>query len=128
MKLVPTSTRNLTDLALNYAVARAEKHQSRCEWMLEQKGYHAWQSYEQAWGNPIPDYCADWAAAGPIIERERIDLNATLNQGSDVGEWRAVKGHGPTSRQRYGATPLIAAMRCYVTSIGDTVEVPEDLL
>lgn len=30
---------------------------------------------------------------------------------------------------RYGPTPLIAAMRCYVASkLGDEVEIPEELL
>jgi hypothetical protein len=132
MKLVPTPTRTLTGLALNYAVARAEKHQSRCEWMLEQKGYHAWQSYERAWGNPIPDYCGDPAAAYPIILRERIDTTYDhdwLYDGEDPDDngdrWYAEKGDAWTC----GPDPLIAAMRCFcLAHYGDTVEVPEELL
>ena len=117
-----TSTNTLTGLALNYAVAKAEKHQSRCEWMLEQKGHRAWQSYEQAWGNPIPDYCGDWSAAGPIIEREGISWHC-----GNKSSWHAY-AYGSADNFN-GTTPLIAAMRTYVTSkLGDTVEVPEELL
>lgn len=59
----------------------------------------------------------DWAQAGPIIERERI---AIFPHGK---QWSASMGNnaGPPrselSRNEpdfIGATPLIAAMRCYV--------------
>jgi len=70
----------------------------------------------------------DWSQAGPIIERERIDVmselgtdpswSAYVNNNTDAGI-PLFDGHGPT--------PLIAAMRCYVASkLGDEVEIPED--
>jgi hypothetical protein len=49
----------------------------------------------------------DWAQAGPIIEREKI---AVFPNG---GNWHAVLDSAPELKQS-GATPLIAAMRCYV--------------
>lgn len=85
-----------------------------------------------------------WAQGGPIIEREGIALRRHSS-----GTWYATlhlgDGKNPTwARYNYlttplgqepalllfdGPTPLIAAMRCYVASrLGDTVEVPEELL
>lgn len=42
-------TSEATPLQINYLVAKCEKHESRCPWILEQQGYAAWQSYERAW-------------------------------------------------------------------------------
>jgi hypothetical protein len=61
----------------------------------------------------------DWAQGGPIIEREKIELewdgNYWLAQIRADDEW-------------YGPTPLIAAMRCYVASkLGDEVDAPKEL-
>lgn len=61
----------------------------------------------------------NWAQGGPIIEREKITLEWT---GED---WMAYIRH---DEEFFGPTPLIAAMRCYVTSkLGDEVEVPDEL-
>ena len=69
----------------------------------------------------MPDI--DWAAGGPIIEREMIDIGAYRNA------WRAARYVGTAPTYGYGPTPLIAAMRCYVASkLGDEVEIPEELL
>jgi len=68
----------------------------------------------------------DWNVAGPIIEREGIEIYPL---GAANGEWgaRKVDGEGDLIRF-YGDTPLIAAMRCYVASkLGDEVEIPEEL-
>jgi hypothetical protein len=67
----------------------------------------------------------DWELAGPIIERERIDLD----QGS---EWVTAMIHDDLGDDNFseiavgvGPTPLIAAMRAYVASkFGETVELP----
>ena len=64
-------------------------------------------------------YSIDWYAAGPIIEREGINL---WTEGYD---WEATQ-YGKW--QEWGPTPLIAAMRCYVgTKLGNEVEIPETL-
>ena len=68
------------------------------------------------------NYSTSWSQGGPIIEREKICPDFLLN-----GQWLAVSRI--TEKQGYGPTPLIAAMRCYVASkLGDTVDIPEELL
>jgi hypothetical protein len=64
----------------------------------------------------------DWALGGAIIEREGMQLwkggtwCASLDQSFNPPEFET------------GATPLIAAMRCYVASkLGDEVQLPEEL-
>ncbi len=60
----------------------------------------------------------DWSQGGPIIERESIYLMKV-----GITQWRADCGPAVT-----GPTPLIAAMRAFVTSeLGDAVEIPEEL-
>lgn len=116
-----TATSTLTGAALDWAVAKLEKHRidvHKSKHYTELRSLDLTQVHDDNWilWNPSDD----WAQGGPIIERERIEL--VFN-----GEgWDALqKGqHIPHE----GATPLIAAMRCYVASkLGDTVFVPTDL-
>ena len=75
-------------------------------------------------GEPMSkgDYSTDWALAGPIIEREKIELNLF---GSG---WMATRTDGPAVSEEIGPTPLVAAMRCYVASkLGDELEIPDEL-
>jgi hypothetical protein len=68
-------------------------------------------------------YSTNWAQGGPIIERGKIQLSAGA-----VGIWGAFIEHSTKDFLYHGPTPLIAAMRCYVTSkLGDEVEIPEEL-
>jgi hypothetical protein len=62
-------------------------------------------------------YSTDWAHGGPIIERERIDIEYGGNSGEDFN-WRAFAptGSGATLVAMYGTTPLMAAMRAYVAA------------
>lgn len=63
----------------------------------------------------------DWAQGGPIIDREKLALSQW--PGSPYAHVPNKSQHG-----QYGATPLIAAMRCYVASkLGDDVPVPAEL-
>lgn len=63
----------------------------------------------------------DWNVCGPIIEREV----ESLYEHKPLECWAAKSKQGDL---RYGPTPLIAAMRCYVASkLGDTVQIPEEL-
>lgn len=67
-------------------------------------------------------YSTNWVQGGPVIEREGI----SLTQFSDYPQWTAKH---PSSIDMNGETPLIAAMRAYVSSkLGSEVEVPEELL
>ncbi len=68
-----------------------------------------------------------WAQGGPIIEREGINLD---NYGKNPrwSAWTPAPERESGEAQAYGPTPLIAAMRCYVTSkLGSEVEIPEEL-
>ena len=119
-------TYELLGPSLDYVVAKIEEHQWRYPWMLEKDGYAAWVSAESGWGNPHPGYSTDWAAGGPIIEREQIGFALPVPEESYwVAFWRLT----PTRfRQGTGTTPLSAAMRCYVAfKLGDEVEVPDAL-
>jgi hypothetical protein len=63
------------------------------------------------------NYSGDWSYGGPIIERERIEL-----EHDGFKWWARIKADEDFS----GSTPLIAAMRCYVAaSWGD--DVPAEL-
>ena len=109
MKTIKVS--ELTGAALDWAVAKCE-------------GMTIWEKTPAAmWAGYAPS--ADWSQGGPIMEREAI----TVSQGSPVLglEWMACD-RGSSCIQ-HGSTYLIAALRCYVASkLGDTVEIPEELL
>ena len=76
----------------------------------------------------------DWSQGGPIIERERITLDfycspnesrAALGYAEYDDEGEYVEG---SDHEQTGPTPLIAAMRCFVTSkLGDEIDIPEEL-
>lgn len=67
----------------------------------------------------------NWAQAGPIIEREKLDVCTT----PDNALWRVVDHSRKSPPVYYDKAPLIAAMRCYVASkLGDTVDVPDELI
>ena len=70
---------------------------------------------------PIPNYCADWSKAGPIIERERIYLREAIN-----GSGRAIASCANTDLFAEHSNMLVAAMACYVlATFGDVVEIPK---
>lgn len=74
---------------------------------------------EYVWWKPS----TDWSQGGPIIEREKIDVeNIEYLQGEPWGASTA------TCNQA-GPTPLIAAMRCHVASkLGAEIDIPKELL
>lgn len=74
--------------------------------------------------DPDIQYSSKWDAGGPIIDREKIRTQPSLDA-PDI--WLAQQGFG-TGKYCYGPTLLIAAMRCFVASkLGDDVEIPEEL-
>jgi hypothetical protein len=97
-------TDELDGIALDWAVAKCEKPEwlgNQAEVYVLKAGFHP---------------STDWAQGGQIIERERIEIVP-----NDM--WDAYKEgqHVPNT----GATPLVAAMRCYVASkLGDEINVP----
>ena len=98
-------TQDLTGAALDLAVARA------------------WYGYEYKMPTPFFNPSVEWNQGGPIIERERIDIeHDPANK-----EWSACWFGSDEYRGAIGPTPLIAAMRCYVASrLGDEVDVPKE--
>ena len=126
----------LTGTALDYAVAKCEET--------------AWEKYDEALYNnkPTPprpsEYLRDytfhpdkfnpstnWLQGGPIIEREKIVFNT-----ENGTPWRArfgrprltFDGKATNYHHEEGPTPLIAAMRCYVSSkYGEEIEIPDEL-
>ena len=107
------NTSELTNLALNWAVAK-------CEGVVNGDALDTGFILE---GGYTPS--TDWAQGGPIIEREGIAVQpewvATLAyENDDDAKTQYSEAEGPT--------PLIAAMRCYVAArLGDTVDVPPEL-
>jgi hypothetical protein len=101
-------TDNLTDHALDWAVAK-------CEGFTDEVERSGW-AWHPSWYNPS----TDWQEGGPIIEREKITLEWT---GED---WM---GYIWYDNEYFAPTPLIAAMRCYVASkLGEEVEIPDELI
>lgn len=128
-----TEASKLTGAALDWAVARLE--------FPEHLGYDL-----EVWVTPLPcddpeDFkyqpSTDWSQGGPIIERE--DINVTRFTRSEITEYGAevyrkdgwtacttTTAYWMTPKRTYGPTPLIAAMRCYVTSkLGEFIDIPE---
>jgi len=106
-------TNELTGAALDWAV-------QQCEGKRKDIDFVWW------WDDYAPS--TDWAQGGPIIEREVIVLThpkhdcwtATAQDSTDLDT---------PLYQEDGATPLIAAMRCYVASkLGEEVDVPAALM
>ena len=63
----------------------------------------------------------NWGWIGPIIEREGISIYRMTS------DWSAT--YNPSGATQDGPTPLIAAIRCYVSScLGSECKVPDELL
>jgi len=106
-------TAELSGAALDWAVAK-------CEGFGDSPRFMEIFMYQQSRGMGYC-YCTDWAKGGAIIEREGIDLKRITDALWDA-HMRNVNFYED------GSTPLIAAMRCYVSSkLGDEVELPEEL-
>lgn len=108
-------TSDLTGPALDWAVAKAEVQEPVGSFL---DGVVAHPDYNKFYPS------TNWLQGGPIIERERISISTEENGWSAnicAPRYGLSLGFGPT--------PLIAAMRCYVASkLGDTVDIPEELL
>ena len=123
-------TLELTGAALNWAVAKCE-------------GITDWDSVDLVFRDD--EFCwfepsANWAQGGPIIERESIFVLREQSGFKGRRLWAATSGQNKAiglnedsiklyrNKFYFGATPLIAAMRCYVASkLGDQVDVPDEL-
>jgi hypothetical protein len=102
----------LQGAALDWAVAKCEGMVPNTPFIASNKEY----TFKPS---------TDWAQGGPIIEREKLCITASVE-----GDWTAFCVSDEMDMQWIcrGPTPLIAAMRCYVASqMGDEIELPEEL-
>lgn len=72
----------------------------------------------------------NWAQGGAIIEREEISVSREFASNRvEWAAWTPAPIRDDAEAFGYGATPLVAAMRCYVASkLGDEVQIPEELI
>lgn len=118
-------TADLIDLALNWAVAKAEGHVKDLDEGVDVMGL----TLEQWHYSPS----TDWRQGGPIMEKMKIGLSYFKGDTLDKKPFVVAAistDYGPEgSLWMAGPTPLIAAMRCYVASkLGNEVDIPEELL
>lgn len=145
-------TSELTDAALDWAVAKCEGYELR---KVSGKGASQFDGYyiplqhgghsevilnspatrrelASCDGNPFfasQRYWSpstNWAQGGPVIERKKITLS--FNHDFQIWEANIVNKAGDDFFVGHGPTPLIAAMRCYVASeLGDEIDIPDEL-
>ena len=121
-------TSELTGVTLDWAVANALEVQV---WVGDGPALFLDKHYPFC-NSTLGDFwvpSTDWAQGGPIIESEWIRVEPWPNESGENFRWAATYFDAPLVIVRYGPTPLIAAMRCYVASkLGDDVDIPEELL
>jgi len=130
MKLL---TKHLEGNALNYAVAIATgipaeeiklpayKGDGLWRWLRDEDGYLDGRYMT----GPNLLFSTMWKSGGPILEQEGIGIRQ-IQDDSWIAHERGMYVYTDDHR---GATPLIAAMRCFVfTKLGQEVEIPEQLL
>lgn len=86
------------------------------------------------WGNfSTVTPSTSWQQGGPIIERENITVQTDPTD-TEHERWSAFHREmlftdDGSDFWRNGPTPLIAAMRCFVSSkLGNEVDIPEELI
>jgi len=116
----------------------SEATPQQLDWLVEKCEYDA-MPFVKAWvkerhlaGDVFTQASTDWSQGGPIIEREGLGLWYSANVVDENGTFLRDAGwYCETAGGTFavvGPTPLIAAMRCYVTSkLGDEVDVPKVL-
>ena len=106
-----------SDVVLDYMVALCDQP----DWTEEDA--HFWVQDDECRYHPS----SNWYQGGPIIEKEKISVEIKPH-----GYWMGSFQYNYADDKEFltlGPTPLVAAMRCFVTSkLGDEVEVPEELL
>ena len=113
-------TSELTGAALDWAVVKCEGIER-----IDQLG-GAWiEDPSDPYFNIRYQPSTDWSQGGPIMEREKLDFEwVAADRCRAKYEWL-----DEPFAEGFGPTPLIAAMRCYVTiKLGDEVDVPEEIL
>lgn len=113
-------TSKLIGSALDWAVAKIVQ-----EWSDEDRWYNTIGYIDS--GDPDDEPyqpSQNWSQGGKIIEETNISINYDASGRWSDG-WRAFSVSTPCE---LGPTPLVAAMRCLVSSVfGDEVDIPESL-
>ena len=112
-----------TGIVLDWLIARCKEVQTS----ISKTGYLIFSDKSIAIGpnGSVYQPSSIWAQGGPIIYREKIDMEFDPNGKPVVMARMRVNGR---RFRAYGETPLIAAMRCFVIAkLGDKVEVPNEL-
>ena len=123
-------TSELTDAALDWAVAKAEEEHDVlfCQrqygrLLVRVAGDHETRDIEWSY---TPS--TNWSQGGPIIERIKGFLFKHWLESNREGQCQAEIHNYDGDWIAFGQTPLIAAMRCYVASkLGDDINIPEEL-
>lgn len=122
-------TAELTGIALDWAVAQCEAHDisiNKTQRYTELRSLVLTNVSDDYWTLWEPS--TDWAQGGPIIEREKVCVAWLSKQDLGMEAEHYCVAHIDGIYCYYGQTPLIAAMRCYVSSkLGDLVEIPAEL-
>jgi len=115
-------TSELSGAALDWAVAK-------CEGVSDAGFLQFYEGDEEDHEPPEYHYTTDWTLGGAIIERERICLEDAAGMYWTASLVHEDKEYGGVERaEEQGATPLVAAMRCYVASkLGNEVQIPEGI-
>lgn len=127
------NTSELNDLALDWAVAQSLPGVSVVldGGVLREVGVE---------GEPVFNPSRNWQQGGAIIESENINLVRRTHAGTSESHqevlrllgwiaYKTPKAYWMTPVTHTDKSPLTAAMRCVVQhKLGDTVEVPDDLV
>lgn len=131
--MIKVKVSEASDIVLDYMVALALGHNIVWDgiayWISDLNTskliWSKWKSTGRPCGWSPSSY---WEYGGPVIDQmAKGDLFFMENDGDSYHVAYSVGKHDNTHGQ--GPTPLIASMRCYVTStLGDEVEVPDELV
>jgi len=112
----------------------SELNGSALDWAVTRANFEI--NYQTVWeqDKDTCEYSSDWAQAGPIIERERIEITwhgdhwAAMWWADNSSMVKNVAHKFKHNRRHSGPSPLVAAMRCFVaTKLGEEVDIPEGL-
>jgi hypothetical protein len=117
-------------LILDWLVAKAEGYLDYPNDSIERGMYWRVDAAKAPFGPRIAKESyspsTNWLHGGPIIEREKINIDYYHVPAEASPLWFA--GHSSLWEDSVGHTPLVAVMRCYVLSkLGAEVEIPDEL-
>ena len=116
-----------TERQLDWLVAYAQGRTPTLNMNSHGRVWHGWWLATGGEYERMPNYSNDWAQGGPILERENISVGYQGHLGVPLDSlWYATNRVDACG---FGQKPLTAVLRCFVNSkLGDTVEVPDELL